>query len=74
MKNHWISIISNDILASIISKKAAEQIGSLVLDVKCGKGSFNKTEAQARELATKMVKYLKLWEMCHMISSAYYVN
>ncbi|CAC5412210.1 deoA [Mytilus coruscus] len=43
------------IAASIISKKAAEQVGALVLDVKCGKGSFNKTETAARKLASKMV-------------------
>jgi len=43
------------IVASIISKKAAEQVDALVLDVKCGKGSFNKTEEVARELASMMV-------------------
>jgi thymidine phosphorylase len=39
------------IVASIISKKAAERVDALVLDVKCGNASFNKTEEVARELA-----------------------
>jgi thymidine phosphorylase len=43
------------IVASIISKKAAERVDALVLDVKCGNASFNKTEEVARELASLMV-------------------
>ena len=43
------------IAASIISKKAAERVDALVLDVKCGNASFNKTEEVARELASLMV-------------------
>ena len=39
------------ICASIMSKKLAEGIESLVLDVKCGSGAFMKTEADARALA-----------------------
>lgn len=39
------------IVSSIISKKAAEGLIALVLDVKCGQGSFMKNEKDARELA-----------------------
>jgi pyrimidine-nucleoside phosphorylase len=43
------------ITASIMSKKIAEGIGGLVLDVKCGHGAFMKTEADARALARSLV-------------------
>ena len=43
------------ICASILSKKLAEGIDSLVLDVKCGSGAFMKTEAEARQLAESLV-------------------
>ena len=44
------------ITASIVSKKAAEGLKALVLDVKCGQAAFMKTEQQATELATSMVR------------------
>jgi pyrimidine-nucleoside phosphorylase len=42
--------------ASIMSKKMAEGISGLVLDVKVGNGAFMKTEAEARELAELMIQ------------------
>ena len=44
------------IVASILSKKLAEGIDGLVLDVKVGKGAFMKDEARARALAEALVR------------------
>ncbi|MBB70551.1 MAG: thymidine phosphorylase [Euryarchaeota archaeon] len=43
------------ITASIISKKAAEGLEKLVLDVKCGNAAFMQTKEDALALATSMV-------------------
>lgn len=44
------------ITSSILSKKLAEGIDALVLDVKVGRGAFMKTEADARALARALVR------------------
>jgi pyrimidine-nucleoside phosphorylase len=44
------------ITASILSKKLAESLNCLLLDVKFGAAAFMQTEAQARELGTSMVR------------------
>ncbi len=43
------------ITASILSKKLAEGLDGLVLDVKCGNGAFASDESFARELAQSLV-------------------
>ena len=43
------------ITASILSKKIAEELDALVLDVKFGNGAFMKTLAEARQLAESLV-------------------
>lgn len=43
------------ISASIMSKKIAEGIHGLVLDVKCGRGAFMKNEEDARQLAQSLI-------------------
>lgn len=43
------------ITASILSKKLAAGVGNLTLDVKCGRGAFMKTRAEAAALAHSLV-------------------
>jgi thymidine phosphorylase len=43
------------IVSSILSKKVAEGIEGLAMDVKCGSGAFCDTEAMARDLAQSLV-------------------
>ncbi len=44
------------IVASIMSKKLAESLDRLVLDVKFGRGAFMKTRAEAQQLAASMAE------------------
>jgi pyrimidine-nucleoside phosphorylase len=44
------------IVASILSKKLAEGIDALVLDVKVGRGAFMKSESDARTLADALIR------------------
>jgi pyrimidine-nucleoside phosphorylase len=44
------------IVSSILSKKVAEGIDALVLDVKCGRGAFMKTEEDALHLAGELTR------------------
>ncbi len=44
------------ITASILSKKLAEGITGLVMDVKCGHGAFMKSQADAKALAESLVR------------------
>lgn len=44
------------IVASIMSKKLAENLNRLVLDVKFGRGAFMKTRKEAKELAASMTE------------------
>src|SRR6266850_2253208 len=48
------------IVASIMSKKLAENLDRLVLDVKFGSGAFMKTRKEAKQLAATMTKVGKL--------------
>ena len=48
------------VAASIVSKKAAEGLAALVLDVKVGRGGFLKTEEEARRLAEALVRRRRL--------------
>ena len=43
------------IVSSILSKKVAEGLDGLVMDVKCGSGAFCDTEEMARDLAISLV-------------------
>ena len=43
------------LVSSILSKKIAEGLDGLVMDVKCGSGAFCDTEAMARDLAQSLV-------------------
>ncbi|MBI3299205.1 MAG: thymidine phosphorylase [Elusimicrobia bacterium] len=47
------------IVASILSKKLAEDLDGLVLDVKCGTGAIFQTEAEARSLAADLISTAK---------------
>jgi pyrimidine-nucleoside phosphorylase len=51
------------ISSSIMSKKLAEDLDGLVLDVKVGLGAFMKTRERARELAETMVGISKAYEV-----------
>ena len=58
------------IVASIMSKKLAENLDRLVLDVKFGRGAFMKSREQAEQLATSMTEVGELMgvKMSHLLS------
>src|SRR3984893_4016460 len=58
------------IVASIMSKKLAENLDRLVLDVKFGSGAFMKTKKEAKQLAASMTKVGKLMgvKVSHLLS------
>ena len=58
------------IVASIMSKKLAENLDRLVLDVKFGSGAFMKTAKEAKQLAASMTKVGKLMDVkvSHLLS------
>lgn len=49
-------LLAQTFAGSIISKKAAEQLNVLVLDVKFGVGAVIQDKDKSRELAKKMVR------------------
>src|SRR3954451_6497349 len=59
------------IVASIMSKKLAENLDRLVLDVKFGSGAFMKTRKEAQQLATAMTKVGELMgvKVSHLLSA-----
>src|SRR3954468_19671624 len=58
------------IVASIMSKKLAENLDRLVLDVKFGRGAFMKKRKEAEQLATAMIKVGELMgvKVTHLLS------
>ena len=58
------------IVASIMSKKLAENLDRLVLDVKYGSGAFMKTQADAEQLAQSMTSVGELMgvKMSHLLT------
>src|SRR5881275_1867221 len=58
------------IVASIMSKKLAENLDQLVLDVKFGSGAFMKTRKEAEQLASAMTKVGELMgvKVAHLLS------
>lgn len=59
------------IVASIMSKKLAEKLDRLVLDVKFGSGAFMKTRKEAQQLATAMTEVGELMgvQVTHLLNS-----
>ncbi|MBI5595876.1 MAG: thymidine phosphorylase [Elusimicrobia bacterium] len=47
------------IVGSILSKKLAEDLDGLVLDIKCGSGAIFQTEVEARSLAEDLIRTAK---------------
>ncbi|HEY2138703.1 MAG TPA: thymidine phosphorylase [Chthoniobacterales bacterium] len=58
------------IVASIMSKKLAEKLDRLILDVKFGSGAFMKTRKEAQQLAATMTKVGELMgvQMSHLLN------
>ncbi len=64
-----ITLLMLHFLGSIISKKAAEKINALIIDVKCGNGAFMKTIDEGRNLAKALVRTRGLFLLSFLVTT-----
>lgn len=60
--------------ASIVSKKAAENIRALVLDVKVGRAAFFKNMVDARQVAKSLVSWTIELSNCSSVDKSMKLN